>query len=303
MLRFHQFTGGAAWASEYGSADEPAAFAYISPLLAASEHQAGDLLSGHPRDHRRPRRPRGAEPLLQVRGRAAGGPGLPQARCSSGSRPRAATATTPPTSRSPSRPTSCPSSPRRSTSACPRRGRRARRSDPPPRPGGTPRQALAGLRLRPPSVASRRPDAPVLWAGGGPRRSLASRAVVPVSRPWANMPSVTQTTGDPCGSWAGMGHGVDPGVAACGSGGLISSTPTPKSLLDADQARTDPIVHVSSAGVAPQTSHLDAPGDRHVHQRRRGRPQVRGSSGARRSEIAPRWRSSSRPWSRERAAP
>jgi hypothetical protein len=49
------------------------------------------------------------------------------------------------------------------------------------------------------------------------------------------------------------------GAAACGSGGLISSTPTPKSLLDADQARTDPVVRVSSAGVAPQTSHLDAP--------------------------------------------
>ena len=35
MLRFHQFTGGAAWASEYGSAAEAAAFAYIrrySPL-------------------------------------------------------------------------------------------------------------------------------------------------------------------------------------------------------------------------------------------------------------------------------
>jgi prolyl oligopeptidase len=35
MLRFHQFTGGAAWASEYGSAADAAAFGYIarySPL-------------------------------------------------------------------------------------------------------------------------------------------------------------------------------------------------------------------------------------------------------------------------------
>ena len=35
MLRYHRFTGGAAWAGEYGSADEPAAFAYLrrySPL-------------------------------------------------------------------------------------------------------------------------------------------------------------------------------------------------------------------------------------------------------------------------------
>ena len=35
MLRYHRFTGGAAWAGEYGSADEPEAFAYLrrySPL-------------------------------------------------------------------------------------------------------------------------------------------------------------------------------------------------------------------------------------------------------------------------------
>jgi prolyl oligopeptidase len=30
MLRFHKFTGGAAWATEYGSADHPEAFPYIS---------------------------------------------------------------------------------------------------------------------------------------------------------------------------------------------------------------------------------------------------------------------------------
>jgi len=30
MLRYHKFTGGSAWATEYGSADDPAAFAYLS---------------------------------------------------------------------------------------------------------------------------------------------------------------------------------------------------------------------------------------------------------------------------------
>jgi prolyl oligopeptidase len=35
MLRYHRFTGGSAWATEYGSADKPADFAYLykySPL-------------------------------------------------------------------------------------------------------------------------------------------------------------------------------------------------------------------------------------------------------------------------------
>jgi prolyl oligopeptidase len=30
MLRYHKFTGGAAWATEYGSADDPEAFRYLS---------------------------------------------------------------------------------------------------------------------------------------------------------------------------------------------------------------------------------------------------------------------------------
>jgi len=41
MLRFHQFTGGAAWASEYGSAAEPEAFAYISRYSPLQNIKAG----------------------------------------------------------------------------------------------------------------------------------------------------------------------------------------------------------------------------------------------------------------------
>jgi hypothetical protein len=48
-------------------------------------------------------------------------------------------------------------------------------------------------------------------------------------------------------------------AAACGSSYRSSEPTSSDPLLDASQTRTDPIVHVSSAGVRPQAAHLDAP--------------------------------------------
>ena len=76
MLRYDQFTGGRLWATEYGSASEPGAVRIPDQILAAAQRQAGHVLSGDARHHRRSRRPRRAEPLVQVRGGAAGGAGL-----------------------------------------------------------------------------------------------------------------------------------------------------------------------------------------------------------------------------------
>ena len=72
MLRFHKFTVGWGWVVEYGSSDNEADFPYLyaySPL-----HNIRPGTCYHP--HRRPRCPRCAGPLVQVRGHVAGGPGL-----------------------------------------------------------------------------------------------------------------------------------------------------------------------------------------------------------------------------------
>ena len=84
MLRFDRFTGGQAWAVEYGSSAKADQFDYLIRYSPLHNLKTGNQLSGDARRHRRPRRPRGAEPFVQVRRGAAGSAGLRKA----GSHPR-----------------------------------------------------------------------------------------------------------------------------------------------------------------------------------------------------------------------
>ena len=78
MLRYDRFTGGRLWVQEYGSAQNPAQFPFLIKYSPVQNVEEGRLLSGDARHHRRSRRPRRAEPLVQVRGGAAGRAGLRQ---------------------------------------------------------------------------------------------------------------------------------------------------------------------------------------------------------------------------------
>ena len=80
MLRYHKFTRRLGVGHRVRVVRGSEGVRVSVQVLAAAQPQGRRLLSGDAGHHRRPRRSRRAEPLVQVRGRAAGGARLRQAR-------------------------------------------------------------------------------------------------------------------------------------------------------------------------------------------------------------------------------
>ena len=77
MLRFHRFTIGWAWVTEYGSADSAAHFPYLYAYSPLHRLVPGHAVPGDLHHDGGPRRPRGTRALLQVCRRAPGRSGIP----------------------------------------------------------------------------------------------------------------------------------------------------------------------------------------------------------------------------------
>ena len=72
MLRYHLFTVGRFWISEYGSADDPEQFPFLIKYSPLHNVKDGVALPADPDHDGRHRRPRGAGHGQEVRRAAAG---------------------------------------------------------------------------------------------------------------------------------------------------------------------------------------------------------------------------------------